>query len=153
MGGSAYRKHAAGNSMEGKSLYGGHQSGVVKCLCWKAALHLYPASLLLSIFFVFWLLSVCQSRLRRSVSSLLLGDSPDMPQAKGNLFCTSSMHHVAVCVDSTCRKCETDRGAYIDLLQCAHSPCYSCFSQEAPPGSSLVTGAFHISGYWIEQDE
>lgn len=85
-------------------------------------------SLSLSLFFLapLFLLSVCQSRLWRSLSSSLQGDTVDMPWAKGNLFCTSNMHHVAVSVDSTSRKCERDRKAYIDLSQCAHSPCYSC---------------------------
>lgn len=96
-----------------------------------------------------FLLSVCQSRLQRSLSSLLKGDLVDMPWAKGNLFCTSSMHHVAVSVDSTTKNCETE--AYIDLLQSAHSPCSSCYSHETQPRSSLVMRAFHIYGYWIPQ--
>lgn len=54
VGGSAYRKHAAGNSIERKRLCRGHQSKVVKCLCWKAELYPYPPpSLSFSIYIFF----------------------------------------------------------------------------------------------------
>lgn len=66
----------------------------------------YAAVLFLSVFAFLFPFSVCQPRLWRSFSSLLQGDSVDMPRAKGYLLCTSSMHHAAVSVDSP-RKCET----------------------------------------------
>lgn len=99
-----------------KNLYRGHQSKMVKCVCWRAELCLYPASLSLSLGSPSLLFScscvsspVLQSRLWRFLSSFLQRDTVDVPRAKGNLFCTSSMHHVAASVDSTSRKCETGR--------------------------------------------
>lgn len=53
VGGSAYRKHAAGNSIEIKRPCRGHQSKVVKCLCWKAELYPYPPPSLSFSIYVF----------------------------------------------------------------------------------------------------
>lgn len=67
-----------------------------------------------------------------------------MPGAKGNLFCTSSMPRVTVSVDSTSIQCETESGAYKDILQCAHPLRYCCYSQETPVGFSLIMRTIHI---------
>ncbi len=150
VGGLAYRKTCSREFYRKKYLYRGLESKLVKCLCWKAQLYLYPATVFYFLASAF-LLSVCQSRLWRSLS-FLQGDAADMPWAKGNLFCTSSMHHVEVSVESTSRKCERDRKASIGLLQGAQSSCYSCYSQETQLRSSSATRAFHISVYWTEQD-
>lgn len=115
MGGSAYRKHAAGNSIERKTciedikvkwsnVSAGEQSSAftLQVSLSPSALRLFcfPAPVFLPLFYS----PDC------GVSSPLSSrDTVDVPRAKGNLFCTSSMHHVAASVDSTSRKCETGR--------------------------------------------
>lgn len=98
--------------------------------------------------------SVLQSRLWRSLSSFLQRDTVDVPRAKGNLFCTSSMHHVAASVDSTSRKCETGREGSVHKPSTVRplSLLHLLQSGNTPLGSGLVTGAFHVSGYGIEQN-
>lgn len=95
------------------------------------------ASLCLSLSFsssrVF--LSLCQSRQWRSLSSFLRGDTVDVPRAKGNLFCTSSMHHVAVSVDSASRKRER------------HSPPLQPLQSENTTGIQL--GSESVPRIWL----
>lgn len=115
-----------------------------------------PYSLSLSVFLLPCFFSLFASPdCSVPLSSFLQGDTVDMPWAKGNLFCTSSMHHVAVSVDSTSWKCVPDRKAYINLLQCARSPCYSCrkpgnaagiqFSNESVPHIWLLDWAWWVA--------
>lgn len=140
-----------------KNLYRGHQSKMVKCLCWRAELCLYPASLSLpqlSVSFVFLLL--CFSSLFNSpdcgVSSPL--SSREMRLTCRGLKGICSAHQV--CIMSLLlwtappeNVKQAERRAYIDPTQCAHSRCYTCYSQGTPLGSGSVMA---VSGYWIEQD-
>lgn len=130
VGGSAYRKHAAGISMERKRLCRGHQSKVVKCLCWKAELYPYPAtpspSLSPCFFFpCFPFFTLFASADCGVLFSLLSREMRLTCRGLKGICSASSMHRVTFAVDSTSIKFETDRRANKDTLQCAHSLCCS----------------------------
>lgn len=126
VGVSAYRKHAAGNSIERNHVYRtSKQSGQTSALestSLPLPCNAVSHSLFLCISFFNFLYSLVSSASPDySVSTFLQGDTLDMPRGKGNLFYTSSMHHIVVSLGSTSIKCDTDREAHTDLLQCHHS--------------------------------
>lgn len=118
--GSAYTKHAAGNSIERKRAVWrtSKQNGQLSLLE-SRALPLSCNSLSLFIFspaFIFSLYLPMQTMVFPP-SSFLKGDTVDMLGAKGNLFCTSSMPCAPLSADGTSIKCETERRAHKDILQ------------------------------------
>lgn len=127
---------------------------MVKYLSWKAELYLYPATLSLSISFVFLLQLFFSLFASPDCSVLSPLYSREIWLTCRGLKGICSAHQVCIMwlfLWTAPPKIVKQAEKYIDLLQNAHSQCYSCYSHETQPGSSLVMRVFHISGYWIQQ--
>ena len=143
VGVSAYGKHAAGNSLERKKLYRGHQSKVVKCLLWWVQLYLHSETLSLLFFFLPCFLS-------RSASPDIGATSPFFPWEL-QLTCLGLK---GIC--SARQVCIIPLFLWpLETVKYTEKHIYTHCSVAVVPVKSQgsVIRTFHMSGCWIEQED